>query len=57
MGSSLKCTVLLLCKIKAQKQNIVNVKAVISIFLTIGGVLITAVKDDMYAVISIVYVQ
>jgi len=49
VGSSLKCAVLLLFKIKAQKQNVVNIKAMLSFLLTVGGMLITVVKDDTYA--------
>jgi hypothetical protein len=36
-------------KIKAQKQNIVNIKAIFSILLTIGGILITVVQGDTHA--------
>jgi hypothetical protein len=57
MGSSLKCAVLLLFKIKAQKQNIVNIKAIFSILLTIGGMLITVVQDDTHAFSLILYMQ
>lgn len=57
MGSLLKCAVLLLFKIKAQKQNIVNVKAVFNFLLTVGGMLITVVKDDTCVFICILYMQ
>jgi len=51
MGSSLKCAVLLLFKVKTQKQNIVNIKTMFNFLLTVGGMLITVVKDDTYAFI------
>jgi len=44
-------------KIKAQKQNIINIKPVFNFLLTVGGLLITVVKDDTYAFICILYMH
>lgn len=57
MGSLLQCVVLLLSKIKTQKQNILNIKVMFSFLLSVGGMLITVVKDDTYAFICILYMQ
>jgi hypothetical protein len=49
MRSLLKCAVLLSFKIKTQKQNIVNIKAIFSFLFTLGRILLAIVIDDTYA--------